>query len=125
MKPPEVYIRRMYLHASSLKELVDNGEVTPELLGTSRIVQMATVKALELVGENAWQLAKTGFSLGGGIDLASIASMRHRMVHEYEGVDWGVVHDAAFEEIPALVIALDHEMKVLGIETGDAPDEAM
>jgi uncharacterized protein with HEPN domain len=61
------------------------------------------VKAIELIGEQAWELRKAGVDLGRAIPLAEIAGMRHRLVHHYEGVDWNVVEAIPRDDIPALV----------------------
>ena len=108
---PEVYVLRMFEHANELASLVETGKITPEKLGTDPLVQLATVKALELVGEQAWQLRRLDYDLGPDIDLAEIAGMRHRMVHHYEGIDWGVVYEATFEDVPALVRSLERILR--------------
>lgn len=110
---PETYVLRMYEHANDLASLVKSGKITPEKLGTDSLVQLATVKALELIGEQAWQLRKLAYDLGPDIDLAEIAGMRHRIAHHYEGIDWGVVYEATFEDVPRLVDSLERIMKEL------------
>lgn len=97
----------MYEHATELASLGKSEKITPEKLGMDSLVQLATVKALELIGEQARQLRKLAYDLGPDIDLAEIAGMRHRMVHHYEGIDWGVVYEATFEDVPRLAEALE------------------
>ena len=111
-----IHIQRMYKYASTLVRLIESGEVSRELLGTSELVQAATVKYLELIGEEAWQLLKADVSLGEDVPLPQIANMRHRMVHAYEGVDWSIVEEAAFEDVPQLVKSLEGTIRELSLE---------
>ena len=90
-----------------------------ESLGRSVVHQLAATKALELVGEQAWLLDREGVDLGEGIDLATIAGMRHRMVYHYDGIDWSLVEEALFEDIPELVKRLS-ELATRGQDTRDA-----
>lgn len=77
----------LYKYASQLATLVASGRVTRERLGRSQMDQWAVVKALELIGEEAWQLSKLGCDLGPDIPLSDIGNMRHHLVHHYEGIN--------------------------------------
>ena len=81
------------------------------------MAQWAVTKALELIGEEAWLLSKEGYDLGPAIPLDEIGQMRHHLVHHYEGIDWGVAEEAAFEDVPELV----QNLKPVLIERGIAP----
>ena len=72
------------------------------------------MKAIELIGEQAWELRKAGIDLGGAVPLTEIAGMRHRLVHHYEGVDWNVVEAILMDDIPALVRNLGWAMEERG-----------
>ena len=96
----------MYKYARTLNSLIEDGELTRESLGRSQLIQAGTVKFLELIGEEAWQLTKADVDLGPDIPLLQIANMRHRMVHAYEGVNWSVVEEAAFEDVPQLIVSI-------------------
>lgn len=113
----------MYRYAKQLNNSVASGRVTRESLGSSYYDQAAVTKLIELVGENAWQIRKLNVDLGHGIDLMAIASMRHRMVHHYEGIDWSFVEEAAFEDIPQLVLQIEDVAIDLGIDLPQVEDE--
>lgn len=112
----EERIQLMHKYAKQLCGEVASGAITSETLGRSLTVQWAVVKALELVGEQAWQLNKLGYELGEGIDLNAVAGMRHRLVHHYEGVDWNIVEIVLFKEMPKLVSQLEIAMDKRDIE---------
>lgn len=123
------HLRLLFDYARQAAQLVESGEVSRESLGRSVVHQLAATKALELVGEQAWLLDREGVDLGEGIDLATIAGMRHRMVHHYDGIDWSLVEEALFEDILELVKRLS-ELATRGQDTRDAnapvlcPDDA-
>lgn len=47
------------------------------------------------------------YKYGDDIPLRQIANMRHRMVHACEGVNWNVVEEAAFEDVPHLIGSIE------------------
>jgi uncharacterized protein with HEPN domain len=54
--------------------------------------------------------------LGADVPLLSMAGMRNRISHDYDGVDWSVAEDVAFEDVPALVDAIGTYMDGNGIK---------
>lgn len=112
----EEHAALLYKYARQLDELIATGQLTRERLGTSQVDQWAITKALELIGEEAWQLSKAGYDLGPDIPLTEIGLMRHRLVHHYEGVNWNIAEEAAFEDVPKLVKDLRPILEARGIE---------
>ena len=115
----EEYVQLMHQYACTLKPWTDSGEVTKEKLGRSEILQAAVVKYIELIGEQAWELHKRSYNLGPNISFSRIGRMRHRLVHEYEGIDWNYVEEVVWEDIPELISELETEMASREIPTLD------
>ena len=115
-KSEEYYIALMYRYVSELAHDLREENITPEALGRSTLLQRSVSKGIELVGEAAWRLGKLGADLGPSIPLADIAGMRHILVHQYDGVDWNLVEEVAFKDIPSLEIELRRIMQERGIE---------
>ena len=91
-------------------------------MGRSYNDQAAVTKMIELVGENAWQIRKLGYDLGEDVNLSAIAGMRHRMVHQYEGINWSYVEEVAFEDIPELLARFEAFALAQGIELPEVTD---
>ena len=106
----------MHRYVRELASDIRNEGITPEQLGRSTLLQRSVTKGIELVGEAAWQLCKLGADLGPTIPLSDIAGMRHILVHTYDGVDWGLVEEVAFVDIPALEIEMNRLMAERGIK---------
>lgn len=68
---------------------------------------------------------KLGADLGPDIPLSDIAGMRHIFVHHYDGVDWSLVEEVAFHDIPKLQTALSRlmaERRITPLANADEPD---
>ena len=35
-----------------------------------------------------------------------MAGLRHRLVHDYDGTNWSIISDVVFDELPALIAAM-------------------
>lgn len=64
--------------------------------------KFATVKQLEIIGEAAGKLSEGTKHLAHELDWKAIVSMRNRLVHDYENIDFTIVYQVATDELPAL-----------------------
>ena len=101
------YFDLMRRYVSELARDVREEHITPESLGRSTLLQRSVTKGIELIGEAAWQLRKLGADYGPDVPLEDIAGMRHILVHHYDGVDWNLVEEVAFRDLPRLEEALE------------------
>lgn len=80
-------------------------------LNGDRMLVLALVKAIEIIGEAAYQVSPETREQWPGIPWEDIIGMRHRLVHAYFAINldilWGTVRD----DLPPLVDALQ---EVLG-----------
>lgn len=63
------HVQALYRYASQLATEIAESRLTREGLGTNLVDQWAVTKALELIGEEAWELDKLDFDLGPSIPL--------------------------------------------------------
>lgn len=57
----------------------------------------------QVVGEAAAALSRTGYDLGGSVPIGDMAGLRNGVSHDYEGVNWNILEDILFEDVPVLV----------------------
>ena len=74
---------------------------------------------LQQLGECAWKLEKLGEDLGDSVPLRKIAALRHRLVHQYEGINWDVAEGVLFEDVPKLA----EDLVPILIQRGIQPEE--
>jgi len=112
---PEEQLQRMYRYASALVRMQESGYLTREKLALSHHLQMETAMHFQVVGEAAAALERAGYELGSSIPLGDIVGLRNRVSHDYEGVNWNILEDILFEDIPVLVSDLIEIMDERGI----------
>ena len=90
------------------------GRTRPDLDG-DRILALALVKAIEIVGEAATTVNPRARDRYSTIPWEDIVGMRHRLVHAYFAIDMDRVWDTVIDDLPPLIEALE---SILG-ENGD------
>ena len=118
---PEEHVQRMYRYASALVRMQESGYLTRKKLSSSHHLQMETAMHFQVVGEAAAALERLGYDLGGSIPIGDIAGLRNRVSHDYEGINWNILEDILFEDIPMLVSDLTKVMNERGIACDEIP----
>jgi uncharacterized protein with HEPN domain len=80
----------------------------------NRVLQLAIVHLLEIVGEAAARAPDEVKSQHPEIPWQQISGLRNRLIHGYDAVDLGIVWSVVKSDLPNLLIQLD---SILG-ETG-------
>jgi len=97
-------------YRQSLQDIVDSIDdierfvagVTREGLARDRKTLFAVTKALENIGEAAKQVPAAVRRRNPDIPWKDIAGMRDVLVHDYFGIDAGIVWKTVHEDLPAL-----------------------
>ena len=79
---------------------------TRAALENNRMLQLALVKAVEIVGEAASHITDEFQARHTQIPWAQIRGMRHRLVHAYYDIDLGVLWDTVSNALPPLIAEL-------------------
>ncbi|MBQ9067984.1 MAG: DUF86 domain-containing protein [Eggerthellaceae bacterium] len=113
---PEEHIQQMYRYASALVRMQQSGYLTRDKLGTNHHLQMEAAMHFQVIGEEASALEKAGIDLGPEIPVGDIVGLRNRVSHNYEGVNWNLLEDILFDDVPVLVENLVSVMDARNIE---------
>lgn len=70
-------------------------------------LRLALTHLLQVIGEAAGQASKDFCESHPGIPWAAIVGMRHKVVHDYMGVDEGIVWDTVTKELEPLIRQLE------------------
>ncbi len=95
----------MVSHASEAVELL--GEKTPEALADDRVLSLALVRLLEVVGEAANRIPRDVQAQYPRIPWSQIISLRNRVIHGYDSVDLDIVWVIITQDLPLLINALN------------------
>lgn len=99
-----VRLRHMLDHAAEAVAMCRGRSRTD--LDADRVLNLALVRLIEIVGEAANRVSKQGQARQAEIPWREIIGMRNRIIHGYDEVDfdilWAVIHD----DLPPLIETL-------------------
>lgn len=75
-------------------------------LDSDRMLVLALVKSIEIIGEAGARVSEEGRNATPDVPWSEIVAMRNRLVHAYFDVDLDVVWATIREDLPTLVVAL-------------------
>jgi uncharacterized protein with HEPN domain len=76
-------------------------------LDTDRQLVLALVKAIEIIGEAAYQVSADTRQGLPGIPWEDLVGMRHRLVHAYFDVNLDILWRTATEDVPFLAVMFE------------------
>ena len=100
-----VRLRHMLDHARDAVSLVHGKRQSD--LEEARVLQLALVRLIEIVGEAASRVSKRTQAEHAQIAWAQIIGMRNRLIHGYDFVDTEILWQTVQEDLPELVRTLE------------------
>ena len=79
-----------------------------EDLDSVRLLVLAVVKCIEIIGEAASRVSPEGQAEAPELPWRDMIDMRHRLVHAYYDVNLDVVWSTLREDLPPLIAALEN-----------------
>lgn len=80
-------------------------------LDTDRMLLLALIRSIEIIGEAASQVTKETQLQYPDIPWAAIIGMRNRLIHAYFNIDIDRVWDTVFDDLPVLIRSLENIVK--------------
>jgi uncharacterized protein with HEPN domain len=102
----DVRLRHMLDGAREAVALVQ-GKSRPDL-DTDRMLNLALVRLLEVIGEAANRVPDDEQSQHYEIEWAQIISLRNRLIHGYDDVDFDILWQIVTSDLPALIKKLEN-----------------
>lgn len=90
------------------------GSCRADLDGDRKLV-LALVKAIEIIGEAAYQISPTTRAQLPRIPWEDIIGMRHRLVHAYFDINLDILWQTVQEDLPPLLQALCNALREAGV----------
>lgn len=102
---PTAALRHMLDHAKEVVLLAQ--DKTRADLDTDRLLNLALVRLLEIVGEAAGRIPEAARVLHPEIPWPQIVSLRNRLIHGYDSVDFNILWQIITTDLPSLIGALE------------------
>lgn len=113
MQPDDrIRIQHMLDSAWEVQAFVEDR--TRDDLDNDRMLVLALVKAIEIIGEAASRISEETQEHYKTIPWMSIIGMRNRLVHAYYDIDLNILWATVWDDLPPLVAELE---KILAAET--------
>ncbi len=108
-KDPEIFIRHIAESICEIENYIRG--MSKQAFLKNRVVQDAVIRRIEVIGEAAKNISPSFRKRNSEIEWREIAGMRDKLIHEYFGVDIGVVWKTIREDIPRLKAQIAHLLK--------------
>ena len=104
-RDPGISLHQMHDHAREALQL-SQGKNRGDL-DTSRVLALASIHLLEIVGEAASRISPDIRARHPEVPWTEIIGLRHRLVHGYDQVDLDVLWQILTKDLPPLVESLE------------------
>lgn len=96
-------LRKIISTWESLRQQIQEHNITAEQLMDDEFLQWAVTTPLYNIGEQVYQL--TGELKENHPDQPwnVVSGLRHRLVHDYEGINWTIIVEVIFEDMEPFV----------------------
>ncbi len=81
-------------------------EITAEVLLEDEYSQWAVTTPLYNIGEQVYQLSPEFKQSYPKQPWNMVAGLRHRLVHDYDGINWSIIVEVVFEDMDSFVQSL-------------------
>ena len=88
---------------SSLQLQIKEHSITKENLLNDEFLQWAVTTPLYNIGEQVYKISDDTKKQYPNIILSIVAGLRHRLVHDYEGINWSIIVEVIFDEMDDFV----------------------
>lgn len=96
-------IKKIVSTWDALKRQIDEHSITKEKLLDDEISQWAVTTPLYNIGEQVYKISDETKKQNPQIIWSVVSGLRHRLVHDYEGINWSIIVDVIFNEMEEFV----------------------
>lgn len=98
-------LRHMLDHSREAHSLIEGK--THDAVDTDRLLNLALVRLLEIVGEAANRISPRLRSQHPEVSWPDIVSLRNRLIHGYDEIDLDILWQILAQDLPPLIEQLD------------------
>lgn len=87
----------------ALSSEIERRGITREMLLTEQFSQWAVTTPVYNIGEQVYQLSPEFKKEHPDIPWSVVSGLRHRLVHDYDGINWSLIADVIFDDMNPFV----------------------
>lgn len=99
-------LRKIVSTWESLRQQIQEHDITAKRLMDDEFLQWAVTTPLYNIGEQVYQLTGELKEKYPDQPWNVISGLRHRLVHDYEGINWTIIVEVLFEDMEPFVQAV-------------------
>ena len=92
-------IKKIVYTWEALQKQIKDHSITKEQLLNDEFSQWAVTTPLYNIGEQVYKISDEMKKEHPEIIWSVVAGLRHRLVHDYEGINWSIIVDVIFDEM--------------------------
>lgn len=101
----KVTVKQMLDHAQEALAMAEN--YSREDLDTNRMLELSLIRLVEIIGEAATRVSETFQDAHPSIPWLQARTMRNRLIHGYDAVDFDILWNTIKMDIPELIKELN------------------
>ncbi len=95
-------MERILEYTEKLLKYIKEKMIDKKQLMDDYTIQWAVTTPLYNIGEHVYNLSDEFKTAHSEVKWHAIAGLRHRLVHDYEDTNWGLISDIVFVDLPEL-----------------------
>lgn len=112
-KPDVERIKKIISTWQALSKQMDAHGITRDVLLEDEFSQWAVTTPLYNIGEQVYNLSSELKAQYPDMPWSAVAGIRHRLVHDYEGINWSIIVETVFDEMPGFIESVQKVLRNL------------
>jgi len=102
-KTAEERLKKIISLWDELNSEIKKRGIDEETLLTDSFAQWAVTTPIYNIGEQVYQLPSEYKEKHPDIPWSMVSGLRHRLVHDYEGINWSIITEVIFSDMPLFI----------------------
>lgn len=99
-------IKKIISTWDSLQNQISEHGINKESLMKDEFLQWAVTTPLYNIGEQVYKISDELKSDYPDIPWTVVSGLRHRLVHDYEGINWSIIVEVIFDEMDDFIVSI-------------------
>lgn len=104
-------IKKIIKTWNSLQNQITEHNITKKLLLNDEFSQWAVTTPLYNIGEQVYKISSELKKENPEIPWSVVSGLRHRLVHDYEGINWSIIVEVIFDEMDDFIVSIERFVK--------------